>query len=140
MITETTDKLSSSVDVRFSDDVVKIKKDVDYEAYAFCSIQIANDRNVRATALRDAGQVEEAQKLLTGNVKLLNDTAFVCEANGVDSVKGELTRNVRLNQDQSVTIAAPSYSRGGRKAMREIQKDNATQQSLRVTPGSKSGR
>ena len=70
MITETKDKLTSSVDVRFSDQIAQVKKDMNIEANAFCSIQLANDNNIRATALRDAGQIDEAKKLLTGKCKI----------------------------------------------------------------------
>ncbi|NND96504.1 MAG: VWA domain-containing protein [Pirellulaceae bacterium] len=132
LITETTDKLSSSVDVRFSDEVSTVKKEIDHETYAFCSIQLANERNVRATALRDAGQIEAAQELLNLNVRLLNDTAEACESNGVLIVVPELKKNVVLNQVQSVEISKPADWVRLRKGMRQAQSDNTSQRTYKV--------
>ena len=68
MVTEATDEFKTSASVSFTDEVAKVKQSRDHETYAYCSVQIANERNVRATALRDAGQIQEAKKLLGQNV------------------------------------------------------------------------
>ena len=141
MISETTDKLTSSVDVKFSDDTEQVKKQIDHETYAFCAIQLANERNVRATALRDAGQVTEAQELLSWNRKKLEAAAVMCVDNDLDYLVPEITRNAKLNYDQSVEIAKDGDWSRSRKAMRAAQNDNSGQQSYRVlVPKSKSSK
>ncbi|MGB7345282.1 MAG: VWA domain-containing protein [Pirellulaceae bacterium] len=132
MITETTDKLSSSVGVKFTDQVANVSKDIDPETYAFCSIQIANERNVRATALRDAGQVEEAQQLLNLNVEQLNITARYCVDNGALDVVPELQKNVDFNRVQSVQIQNPKDWVQLRKGMRAAQSDVTSQRTYKV--------
>ncbi len=132
MITETTDKLSSSVAVRFADDTKLVDKDIDHETNAFCQIQLANELNIRATALRDAGQIEEAKKLLGYNAKTLAETKLLCETNGVTNVLAELNRNELINQSQSAVIDQPAAWNRTRKGMRAAQIDNNTQQTYRV--------
>ena len=132
MITETTDKLTSSVGIRFSDDDSQVQRDIDHETYAFCSIQLANERNVLATALRDAGQIEEAKKLLVENYVSLGETAKLCESNGVVDVLPELNRNVVINRGQYSQIDKPADWVRLRKGMRAAQADNKAQQSYRV--------
>jgi Ca-activated chloride channel family protein len=132
LVTETTDKLSSSVDIRFSDQIAKVNEDIDAEAYAFCSIQIANEKNMRATALRDAGQIEEAQALLRDNVKELNFTKKFCESNGVVAIVPELEKNVAVNCAQADSLAEPSKWNVLRKGMRAAQNDVTSQRGYRV--------
>jgi Ca-activated chloride channel family protein len=133
MVTETVDKLTSSVSVRFSDKVADIERDRDVKTYAFCVIQLANERNCRATELRDAGQVEEAEKLLLFNGKTLSAAAAVCKENNVEFIVPELERNVRLNvmQAAKVTLFDDQIWNETRKAMRAAQNENAAQQTYR---------
>jgi Ca-activated chloride channel family protein len=138
MVTETTDKLSSSVDVRFSESVATVQGDRDAETYAFCAVQIANERNVMATALRDAGQVEEAKKLLDLNqVELLRCAKF-CESVNANEVIPELKRNVYLNRTQLSALDDSGNWNLNRKRMRAAQNSNAAQQTFQL-PQSKGG-
>jgi Ca-activated chloride channel family protein len=139
MVTETTDKLSSSVDVRFSESIAAVQDDRDAETYAFCAVQIANERNVKATALRDAGQVEAAKKLLDLNQIELARCAKFCQEVNAEAVIPELRRNVDLNRRQLSVIGDPGTWAANRKIMRAAQSDNAAQQTYRV-PQSKSDR
>lgn len=134
MVTETVDKLTSSVSVRFSDEVADVQRDRDVKTYAFCIIQLANDRNCRATELRDAGQVEEAEKLLLFNSESLSAAAAVCKENNVEFIVPELERNVRLNVMQAAKVKLYDEKEWNqtRKAMRAAQNENAAQQTYRV--------
>ncbi|MCO8124846.1 VWA domain-containing protein [Stieleria sp. TO1_6] len=132
MLSKTTDKLSSNIEVRFSDDAKLVEKNRDKETYAFCAIQIANEKNVRATALRDAGKVKEAQDLLRANCETLekveSDYGVWLDVELVKEVK----RNALLNRDQSLIIQDPTKWNYSRKAMRYEQTNNAAQQQYRV--------
>lgn len=138
LLSKTNDKLTSAIKVRFTDDEELVKEKRDYETYAYCTIQISNERNMRATELRDAGQVEEAKQLLQRNGFELSQILMECEENGVKgAIIPELSYNKNLNQLQSVQIEQQDWGRT-RKVMRAAQNYNATQQ-LRKAP-SASGR
>lgn len=128
MVSETTDKLSSSVDVRFSETVADVQRDRDPQTYAFCAVQIANDRNIRATALRDAGQLDEAKKLLGLNQMELKRCAVFCEGTPAEGLIPELNRNVELNKSQMFDLADPQAWTRNRKLMRAAQAENSSQQ------------
>lgn len=138
LVTETTDKLTSSVDVRFSESLAEVKNDRDPETYAYCAVQIANERNIMATALRDAGQVKEAKKLLDLNQIELFKCAVFCESVNATEVLPELQRNVQLNESQLNVIDDSSNWNLNRKRMRAAQYDNAAQQTLRLPQTSSS--
>jgi Ca-activated chloride channel family protein len=139
MVTETTDKLTSSVDVRFSESLEAVQNDRDPETYAACAVQIANERNVMATALRDSGQVEEAKKLLGLNqIELLRCATF-CESVNASEVVPELKRNVDLNKKQLSVLDDTFNWNLNRKRMRAAQNYNAAQQTSQQ-PQSKSDR
>ncbi len=121
MLTSNTDKLSSAVQVKFSDSQEIADKDVDKEILASCVLQIANERNRQATALRDAGQVEEARKLLLTNAAYLGKNF---ELLGVP----ELQLRCVSNEDQADKLDAKQWA-ANRKAMVELQLGDAIQQS-----------
>ncbi len=75
MQTKTTDRLSSTVSVNFdlSEEVVEAKTNA--AVMAECVLQIANDQNKLATALRDKGDVEGARKVLQDNAGYLTRNA-----------------------------------------------------------------
>ncbi len=131
MVTETTDKLSSSVDVRFSQSVAAVQDDRDVETYAYCALQIANERNIQATALRDAGQVEEAKTLLDINQLELLKCAKICKERDFQAVVPELNRNVDLNKYQRMYLDDSKDWTRNRKLMRAAQNDNMSQQTYR---------
>ncbi len=131
MVTETTDKLSSSVDIRFSESAAKVERDRDPETYAFCAVQIANERNIRATALRDAGQIEAAKKLLQQNQIELRNCVLMCEGTPAEKVIPELNRNVELNGFQYFSLGDSQEWNRNRKLMRAAQLENQSQQTYR---------
>ncbi len=120
MLTETTDKLSSAVQVRFTDSKEIAEKDVDKEILASCVIQIANEKNRQATDLRDAGKVEEARKLLLTNASFLK---LNFDKLGI----AELELRCTLNETQAQNLDSKNWS-ANRKLMREAQQVDAVQQ------------
>lgn len=75
MQTKTTDKLTSALAVRFTEDPKAVEKAENREVMATAVEQIANDNNKLAVALRDKGKVEEAKKVLADNVGFLKYNA-----------------------------------------------------------------
>lgn len=127
MITEATDEFKTSASVSFTDDVAMTKRDRDHETFAYCSVQIANERNIRATALRDAGQIQDAKKLLDQNAKELRIVAIECRDNNVTNVLPELEDNINLNYYSSSLVEEKDWSRN-RKAFRAKQSEVKSQQ------------
>lgn len=132
MLSQTTDTLTSSIEVRFTDDKEAVARECDHETAAYCAIQLANEKNVQATALRDAGRIEEAKELLLGNSIQLQRLEDLYGAQLGEELSMELKRNAKLNQDQSVIIESPTEWNYSRKAMRYEQSKNAAQQQMRV--------
>ena len=127
MVTEATDEFKTSASVSFTDEVAKVKQNRDHETYAYCSVQIANERNVRATALRDAGQIQEAKKLLGQNVLDLKNVALECSEAHVTNVLPELDSNIRLNFMSELLVEGKDWNRK-RKAFRAKQYEVQSQQ------------
>ncbi len=121
MVTETTDRLTSSVQVKFTDDEAVAMRDVDKRILTSCVLQIANERNREATRLRDAGQVDEAKKLLLTNSSFLGD--FYSRL-GTEVLK----RGCEENLLQSNRLSPKEWG-ANRKAMIESQVRDAIQQS-----------
>jgi Ca-activated chloride channel family protein len=137
MLSKTTDRLTSRIEVRFSADRDAVTRDCDHETFAYCAIQLANEKNVRATALRDAGKVKEAKDLLLRNSYQLRQLqSQYGDVLDVELSK-ELSRNANLNQAQSATIESPMNWNYSRKAMRFEQSNNAAQQSRVEKPPAK---
>jgi Ca-activated chloride channel family protein len=120
--------LAASTQVRFTLDESKISNERDLEAYAYCQVQIANERNRQATLLRDAGQIDEAEKLLNLNGRILEQCQIMCESKNVTNVLPTLELNIKVNRDQAASVKDDSNWTYGRKAMRSIQSFNQAQQ------------
>jgi len=130
--TETKEKLTSSIQVRFSDEEKIVEEAKDMEVYAYCSLQITTELNREATALRDAGQVKEAQSLLNQNATSLNKLYVECEAKGVTSVLPELKLAEESNEMQAEAIVDRSKWNSTRKSMRQLQNAVQSQQPYSV--------
>lgn len=120
MQTKTTDRLSSTVSVNFdlSEEVVEAKTNA--AVMAECVLQIANDQNKLATALRDKGDVEGARKVLEDNAGYL--------ARNADKYKSEkLQQRAEDNIGQSRLLDDEEWA-ASRKAMRESQNIDMMQQ------------
>lgn len=125
MVTETEDKLSSSVAVKFSDDAEIVQKDIDKEILASCVIQIANEQNREATRLRDAGQVEEARNCLLTNADFL-------QKNYLQLGDVELQLRCESNRLQATQLSGAEWG-ATRKKMVEFQYGDSIQQNYRGT-------
>ncbi len=120
METKTTDRLSSTVSVNFdvSDEVVQAKTNA--AVMTECVLQIANDRNRLATALRDKGDVEGARKVLKDNASYL--------AKNADKYKSEKLQQRSVdNYGQSSQLDEKEWA-ANRKRMRENQNIDTSQQ------------
>ena len=129
MLTETQDRLTSSVEVRFTDDAAIAEKDIDESILSSCIIQIANERNRKATELRDAGMIDDARQLLIENATYLEEFS---ESLG----RPELRTRYLWNSLQAERLSPQDWA-ANRKSMVELQTLDASQQSYRGT-GSKS--
>ncbi|MFK8115411.1 MAG: VWA domain-containing protein [Rubripirellula sp.] len=128
MFSESWDKLSQSVGVKFSDSVAVVNGNRDDRTYAHCAVQLANERNMRATELRDQGKVEEAKSLLSKNVKDLERFAASCREKGVTDVLPDLEVNIEINKSQVKMVEGSDWNRS-RKTMRAAQSGVKSQQS-----------
>ncbi|NQU25384.1 MAG: VWA domain-containing protein [Candidatus Nealsonbacteria bacterium] len=120
METKTTDRLSSTVSVNFdlSKDVVQRKTKA--AVMAECVLQVANEQNKLATALRDKGDVAGARRVLEANGRYLGTNA--------DLYKSEKLRmRSGANLDQAKHLDGKDWARS-RKSMRLHQHEGTTQQ------------
>jgi Ca-activated chloride channel family protein len=120
METKTTDRLSSTVSVNFdlSEEVVQRKTNA--AVMTECVLQIANEQNKLATALRDKGDVEGARRVLKDNAAYLHKNA--------DEYKSEKLRKRYVdNRGQADRLGEKEWA-ASRKKMREYQHADGTQQ------------
>lgn len=75
MATNTTEYLTSTVAIRFSDSQEEINTETNREVMLASAMQIATICNLDAMALRDQGKVEEAKKLLLSNSLFCEDVS-----------------------------------------------------------------
>ncbi|MEM6690387.1 MAG: VWA domain-containing protein [Planctomycetota bacterium] len=137
LMQQSSSTLTSSIDVKFSDDADMVAKSCNLETLALCTVQIANERNRNATALRDRGDVDGARALLNKNAEQLEDLRFICAENGVDTVVDDLTLNLEMNRSQAAQIDDKDWNES-RKSMRSFQNFNSVQQTYRSkTSGAK---
>ena len=83
--------------------------------------------NIQATALRDAGEVDAAKKLLNQNVIELRSIQAICVEQQVTEVIPELELNINLNYTQADYVEGKDWNRG-RKIMRAQQNQIQSQQ------------
>lgn len=127
MNTHTTDLLASKIAVRYSNKPEKVEADVDVEAKVLSAVQIAAERNREATALRDAGKIEEAKSLLLRNA---SDLGFIADFSLKNHfVCPDVEVGCELNKKQSAEVADNAKWNMNRKVMREYQDSTSRQQS-----------
>jgi Ca-activated chloride channel homolog len=71
MQTKTTDALTSTVAVRFTEDAEKVAQSTKSDVMVSVVLHVATEKNKMALELRDRGRVAEAEKVLAGNVDYL---------------------------------------------------------------------
>ena len=122
MQTKTTDRLTSSVAVKFAESEAEVEKNKNTMVCAAAVLQIANERNQKATQLRDQGDVDGAKQLLLLNSKYLCESALILTCPTLD-VRG------KDNLKQAENLDADNWKMN-RKEMRELQYTDAVQQNL----------
>jgi len=120
MATRTTDKLASSVAARFTKAQELVEKSLNPAAMVSAVEQIATDRNRVAVALRDAGKIDEARKLLNDNSLFLLDNATRFNS-------ARLKDYGFANDKDAQNLDAQKWN-DQRKLMRAYQEYNASQQ------------
>lgn len=119
MVTNTTDTLASTVAVRFTDIELAVTENANKEVMSSCVLQLATMENNRALALRDAGKVEEARRVLLGNGIRLEKQAQLWGS-----------KDLRLYGEQNTSDAGKLDEKSwllNRKQMRDSQYKNFKQ-------------
>jgi len=119
MGTKTTDNLASSVAVRFSESEQQVTDNRDRQVLEAAVMQVATERNIMATQLRDEGKLEEARELLLMNSGYLQQQAAELQSEALDEYG--------LENDADADNLAPGAWRARRKAMRDSQYKNQYQ-------------
>ncbi len=127
-MTRQSDLRSSIVDARFTSSSAEVESDTNLETLAYATVLVTTDRNRLATALRDAGKIEEAKKLLNLNTVELEKCRNTCEAKNVAIVVPVLNDNVSENKLQAAEIGDNQKWQSGRKRMVEFYNGNVQQQ------------
>ena len=120
METKTTDRLSSTVSVNFDPSKDVVQRKTNAAVMTECVLQIANEQNKLATALRDKGDVAGARRVLVANGKYLGYNATLYKSE-------KLRRRGGDNNVQSLLLEDKDWGRG-RKMMREVQHGDTVQQ------------
>jgi Ca-activated chloride channel family protein len=131
MVSNVKDSLASNLNVRFSDSKEKVEADTNVEALAFSALQLAAERNREATALRDAGKIEEARKLLELNAAELGRVSVICKINNF--VCTDIEIGCAINDQQAKQVGDEGTWNVNRKRMREYQNTVTSQQSYGET-------
>ncbi len=120
MLTHSTDRLSCSVSDNFSDSVAVVEKNINVLVCTDCVLQLANEQNILATALRDRGDVEGARRILLVNSRFLKENAAKYKSN-ILLVRG------KDNKVQASNLDTVKWAKN-RKMMRQLQNNDAIQQ------------
>jgi Ca-activated chloride channel family protein len=121
METKTTDRLRSSVAVRYTASPELVARQCDKGVMEDAVMQEAVERNIIATKLRDEGRREEAAGLLVSNARILEKKAHALSSE-------KLRAYSRVNKDDAENLDDDSWKKR-RKIMRSIQYKEKTQQS-----------
>ncbi len=124
MATKTTDRLGSTVSVNFDPSKDVVQRKTNAPVMTECVLQIANERNKLATALRDKGDVAAARHVLESNSRYLMSNADLYKSDKLRNRGGD-------NREQSKNLEGMKWSRS-RKGMREAQHEDSFQQMPRV--------
>lgn len=119
MKTNTTQTSSYACQIRFTGSKEDVEKSINKRILADAVEQIAIENNQRALALRDAGKVEEAQKVLTDNYYYLSGNAKQLDSEKLATYAGE-------NKEDADNLNEENWTRQ-RKVMRESQNSRQTQ-------------
>lgn len=127
-MTEQRETRSVEVLSRFTSSLAEVESETDLETLAYATVLVTTERNRLATALRDAGKVDEAKDLLRINGEELLKCSEACEAKNIVVVVPILNANSVANGLQESEIADDAKWKYGRKRMVEFQNRNVQQQ------------
>jgi Ca-activated chloride channel family protein len=123
MGTKTTDKLASTVSVRFTDLPSLVEANANRDVMVAAAHQIGVERNELAVRLRDEGNIEEARQTLWSNTRILSEQAARYQSDELDDYAG-------FNRYDAQNLDDKNWDRQ-RKSMRAtqygIQKQQAQQ-------------
>lgn len=119
--TKTKDRLTNSVSANFAESLAEVEAKLNIHVCAAAVLQIGNNQNKLATALRDQGDIDGARKLLLENGRYLGENAAKLNDKTLQTRSAD-------NYNQSKNLDGPAWSRS-RKAMREQQITDDSQQS-----------
>ncbi len=120
--TKTSDRLSSAISVHFDESPDVIAERTNIKVMAECVLQVANEQNVLAVALRDQGKTKLAKELLESNAMFLINNARELKSE-------ELKQRAFDNTQQSENLDPEKWKRT-RKGMRSQQHQDARQQQM----------
>ncbi|MGD0091590.1 MAG: VWA domain-containing protein, partial [Planctomycetota bacterium] len=120
MATKTTDKLSSTVSVTFTQQMAEVDKNENPKVMVSAVSMVANERNKEATWLRDQGKIAEAREILKQNESTLNTYGERFKDKG-------LVKQAELNDRDEKGLEGKDWDKR-RKWMRNNQKVYEAQQ------------
>lgn len=123
MLTGSVDTLSGSVSVTFTNDTARLKESKNREVEEKATLLVANERNRRATFLRDQGKIDEARQLLESNYVFLRQRAQQLnspllrqqtilnqqQAENLDGANWQKTRKLMLRDNAAVELQSPGF-------------------------------
>lgn len=110
-------------EVRFSKSKDEVDASVNKDVVAAVTTQVATERNEKATALRDAGKIEEAKRALKENADYLSNQA----AKLPPAAAAPLNELSKKNMDDAANMEAKDWEKQ-RKVMRANQYRSKSQQ------------
>lgn len=126
MIVNANETVASSTSVAFTNQAERVAADLDAETFAFCTVQLAVERNRKATALRDAGQIEEAKAQFEFNTRELLQCQQICESKNYSWA--ELGYSVQFSKQQAEEVSNESRWQFNRKALNDFDNSVIQQQ------------
>jgi Ca-activated chloride channel family protein len=113
-------KTSGSADIHFSDSRLKSENSINKTIYADVVEQVAIENNERALALRDKGQVQEAQRVLMDNSSYLRSNSKRLDSKKLDdyAVENEKDADGVKKENWSVQRKSMRETQGARKSQR----------------------
>jgi Ca-activated chloride channel homolog len=121
METNVTDRLSTELSIRFSNDQKQVAEAINKKAMVASITLEATLRNEEAMALRDQGKVKEAQQVLLLNCNIINKKLTLCPS-------PELQMQWNANKNDLDNIADSSKYQIQRKKMKEQNRANVYNQ------------
>lgn len=116
MQTETTDRLTSDLSVRFVKSARAAREHRNREIMVAVVQKLANEQNIRAMELRDEGKVKEAQQALQQNAEYLR-----ANAHELDSKK--LEKEAEENEEDAEAVESARRYKARRKDMQDRQSE-----------------